>query len=385
MDFTKTLKYTFIRTFKRVLNLYYHLLVKIRPLDKQKVIIVCSRNNRLEGNLSYIYAELKEQLKGAKIHFVYTRNKMNLSLFKEIFLLSNAQYVILDDYFLAIYLIKPIKSMKIIQLWHAAGAFKKFGYSTIGTKFGPDIDYIKIVPVHSNYTHVYVSSKKIAAYYAEAFNMSEKRIFPLGIPRTDLFFNEQHQQKAINNIISYYPELVRTEKVNLLIAPTYRARGSYKESNVDFVKILLEIAHKINDNINILFKPHPYVSDHELNTLRNAENIILLDDDIFINDWMLLADGFITDYSSSIFEFALLSRPLCHFAPDIYEYEKNRGFYQEIDKISDGVILTKKEELINWMNRRKKGEYFNTSRMIKENFDNLGNVSKDIVMHFIYE
>ncbi|MFK4998741.1 CDP-glycerol glycerophosphotransferase family protein [Bacillus sp. N9] len=59
---------------------------------------------------------------------------MNLKLFKDLVAFCNAKYLVLDDYFLPIYLIKPRNSLRVIQLWHAAGAFKKFGYSTIGNR-----------------------------------------------------------------------------------------------------------------------------------------------------------------------------------------------------------------------------------------------------------
>ena len=34
-----------------------------------------------------------------------------------------------------------------------------------------------------------------------------------------------------------------------------------------------------------------------------------------------------TDYSSAIYEFALLGRPMVFFAPDYEAYERERGFY----------------------------------------------------------
>lgn len=363
--------------------MYYKTLVTLKPIDDHKCVIVSSRNNRLEGNLHFIYRELLSEFEGVKIHFVYTKNKMNLNLFKEIFLFSDAKYLILDDYFLSIYLIKPKKNMKIIQLWHAAGALKKFGHSTIGTRFGPNRNYLKVIPIHSNYTHVYVSSQNIVPYYAEAFNMSEDNIYPLGIPRTDLFFKENEKNEIISSLYNDYPELKKCSKVKILIAPTYRAKGPYKESEIDFIKILKDISRKINNNVKILFKPHPYVETHQLDELRNLTNIFLVDNKYFINEWMLISDAFITDYSSSVFEFSLLHKPICHFVPDIKEYTKNRGFYQQLEEVSDGKIIENKEELIQWINERVKGECFDTSRMVDYNFDKLENVSKIIVNHFV--
>jgi CDP-ribitol ribitolphosphotransferase len=46
-----------------------------------------------------------------------------------------------------------------------------------------------------------------------------------------------------------------------------------------------------------------------------------------INELMLVSDILITDYSSAIYEFALLRRPMVFFAPDYEAYERERGFY----------------------------------------------------------
>ncbi|WP_168380734.1 CDP-glycerol glycerophosphotransferase family protein [Virgibacillus sp. SK37] len=346
-----------------------------------KIVIALYRTKDLEGNLKYIYDELIKEMPDAKIHLVRGENKMNLRLFKEVILLSNTKYLILDDYYLPIYLIKPRKTLKVIQLWHAAGAFKKFGWSTLGTKFGSNQEYLNLVPIHSNYTNVYVSTEKVIDFYADAFNMDSNKIYPLGIPRIDLFNQPKECAKIIEKIKKDNPQL-QEDKVNVLVAPTYRAKGAQEESTFDFISLLSNVSKTFNKNIRIIFKPHPYMNEKSLAPLQEVPNIIIAKK-YSINEWMLLSDAFITDYSSSIFEFSLLKRPLAHVIPDLDEYTKNRGFYQDIDVISDGKIINNQQELVEWINSRHKNEYFDTSNMIRNNFDYVEDVTVRIVNHIL--
>lgn len=376
------LKRIYISFYKFLLNLVYQLFSFVLRNDKNKVVISIYRDSKLSGNLQYIHDEILKQLPGAKVHLIYSKNKMNLHLFKEIIMISNTSYLVLDDYYLPIYLVKPKKRLKVIQLWHAAGAFKKFGYSTIGTKFGPTERYLKQVPIHSNYTHVYVSSDRVVKFYAEAFNMSIKNIYPLGIARIDMFNDQQRCALIKNQLQAKYSKLQTDNTVNILIAPTYRAKGSHVESTMEIVDALIEISNKIKSNKLIIFKPHPYMSEEEMIKLKQSENILIANQHS-INEWMLVSDVFITDYSSSIFEFALLKKPIAHFVPDYDQYKRNRGFYEDLHVISDGIILRNTLELLQWIEARKKNENFNTSRMINYNFSHTTNVSQKIVKHFL--
>ena len=376
------LNLTFMIGFKILYRMMYKLFSSVKKHNKNKVVIALYRSKNLDGNLEFVYNEIINQLPNAKIHFVYSENKMNLRLFKEIFIISNARYLIIDDYYLPAYLIVPNKKLKIVQLWHAAGAFKKFGHSTVGTKFGSSKNYLKVIPVHSNYTHVYVSSENVIRFYAEAFNMSPKNIYPLGIPRIDLYNQKQKCQEIKSEIYRDFPMLISEGKVNILLAPTYRAKGSQGESAFNIIESIISVAPLLNNDVCLIFKAHPYMEKEVIDFLNECKNVIIADKHS-INDWMLVSDAFITDYSSAVFEFALLKKPIGHFIPDIDIYTKNRGFYESLEKISDGTMLYNNNQLLKWINSRKKNELYDTSRMVNYNFDNTECVTNKIVNHFI--
>ncbi|AIF44608.1 CDP-glycerol glycerophosphotransferase family protein [Virgibacillus sp. SK37] len=376
-----TWKKWYIILYKIVLNVIYKIFTLMRKPNENKFVIALYRGG-LEGNLKYIHDSIIIAKPKAEIHLISSRNKMNLGLFNEVIKLSNAKYLILDDYYLPIYLLTPNSNLKVIQVWHAAGAFKKFGYSTVGTRFGPSSEYLKLIPIHSNYTHAYVSSNKIRGFYAEAFNMPLNKVYPLGVPRTDLFFNKSCRNKVIEELSFHYPKINKPNRVYILLAPTYRGRGKQMETSFNMVDEIIEIAPLIKADVRIIYKPHPYTNIADIKRLNNCNNIIVADK-FTINEWMLTSDAFITDYSSSVFEFALLYKPMAHFVPDLKDYEKNRGFYQDITEVSDAEIILDSQHLLKWINKRSSNEFFDSIRMVEYNFDELHDVSHKIVNHFV--
>lgn len=381
MGILKKIQYKIQWIYKVIFQFCYTAMTIFRPIQQNKVVIPLYRHKILEGNIKAVYEELKKTQPQLEFKFIIPNNKMNLRQFKEIAYISNAKYILLDDYYLPVYLIQPRKGTKIVQLWHAAGAFKKFGYSTVDTKFGPSSSYLKMIPIHSHYTHVFVSSKNVVPYYAEAFNMSKDHIFPIGVPRIDFFADEklvkEIKQKVLKSMTKEQQQMVK-----ILVAPTYRAENSYRESDLDMVEEILAISKEIEKDKLIIFVGHPYIDQSKFERLQKQSNIIV-SSHFSTNDWMLLADAFVTDYSSAIFEFALLHKPLAHYVPDLEEYKKSRGLYSEIEAISDGIILQKRTQLIEWINDRKAREHFDTSRMVHYNFSKTEKITKAIVEQIV--
>lgn len=369
----KTIQYSIQRIYKAIYRFFYFVLEQ-KLVDDNKVVVYTYRSNKLEGNLKAIVREMRAQYPNMHIAIRQAPKKMGLALFKELPVIANAKIVLLDDYFLPVYLIKPRKETKFVQLWHAAGAFKKFGYSTKDTRFGPSSRYLKIVPVHMHYSHVYVSSKEVVPYYAEAFNMPASQVYPLGIPRTDLLGEEVVPEDALTP--------TQRAKCTVLIAPTYRAKDGQSESNLDWLTVLHHIAPQLAPHIQLIVMPHPYSDRAAWGKLAQFDNIVL-DYSYPLNEWMPRADAFMTDYSSAIFEYALFEKPLAHYVPDLAQYTSSRGLYRPLADISDGAILQDEQALIAWLNARQKGEYYDTTRMVDFNFSHTKNVSQKIVQHLM--
>ena len=176
-----------LQKFKRMVYIcIYNILKTIKPLNAKKVILASNRGKDLGGNLLSIYEALKKE-KGYDIRVLTTKKggfKYNLKLITN---MADAKFILIDDFFPLLYPLKIRKNAKFIQVWHAVGAFKKVGFSRLGKIGGPSPTSI----THKNYTDVIVSSESIVDNYSEAFQLSREKIHPVGVPRTDFFFDKK--------------------------------------------------------------------------------------------------------------------------------------------------------------------------------------------------
>ena len=68
-------------------------------------------------------------------------------------------------------------------------------------------------------------------------------------------------------------------------------------------------------------------------------------------DILFATDLLITDYSSIIFEFATLRRPMLFFAPDLDTYREDVDFYEPYEELVPGRIVRTMPELIDAIRR----------------------------------
>lgn len=239
--------------------------------------------------------------------------------------LATSRVFIVDDYFFPIYVIRRRAGTTIIQTWHACGAFKKVGYSVLDKSFGMDEELARRVRVHSNYDVCLVASQAAAPHYAEAFREPlERFVSRLGIPRTDVLFGEERLATTRAAIRRRY-RLGEDRRV-ILYAPTFRGDSVTDARATDDLDLAAMQAALGDDHV-LLIRLHPFVRSKTPIGPDLAGFAIDVSDYPDINELMLLSDVLVTDYSSAIYEFSLLGRPMVFFAPDYEAYEKERGFY----------------------------------------------------------
>jgi len=300
---------------------------------RSRVVLATAHSARLAGNLVSIRDDLARR--HPEIPIVVLARRPARGLRDRIqalgqaaiagYYLATSRVFIVDDYFFPIYVIHPRPGTTIIQTWHACGAFKKVGYSLLDKSFGADEELTRRVRIHSNYDVCLVASKSSAPHYAEAFGQPLERFESrFGIPRTDVFFGEEQLARTREAVRRRYG-LLDGRRV-ILYAPTFRGDTIASARATDDLD--LELLHEtLGEDHVVLVRLHPFIRSRTVIGPSLAGFAIDVSDHPDINELMLVSDVLVTDYSSAIFEYALLGRPMAFFAPDYEAYERERGFY----------------------------------------------------------
>ncbi len=356
----------------------YNLFKRIYKLEAKKIILASNSRKELTGNLLFIYNYL---YKNRPEYTIRTITKKKESFWYNIVFqfkcakeMSNAKYIIIDDYFPLVYTFNIRKEAKLIQVWHACGAFKKVGYSRNHSS--------NYSLTHKNYTDAVVSSEKIRENYAEAFEINIENVHSLGVPRTDTFFDEEFKESKEKEILEKLG--ISKEKRVILFAPTFRGNNVKKAYYPNEFINIKELYSKLSENDIFIIKSHPFIKNKIKIEEEFKDKIIDITDQYReINDLLLITDLLITDYSSVIFEYSFLNKPIIFYVPDYEEYKKNRDFYYDFSEYMYGKTVYEFEELLN--NLQYNENDFEKIKSFKEKFlkDCDGNSTQNVVEYLI--
>ena len=312
---------------------------------RRRVVLATSHADRPGGNLAFIRDELGRRTPSEPVLVLAFRHRPGVRgraaafwhALRSGFHLATARVFVVDDYFFAMYVIHPRPGTFRVQVWHAAGAFKKFGYSVLDRSFGADEALIERVPIHANYDLCLVSAAAIAPHYADAFRAPLDRFTSgVGLPRTDLFFDDARRARAEADVRLRYG--IPAGRRVVLYAPTFRGDSVIAARDADHLD-LRALADVIGDDHVVLLRLHPFVRRRAFPARDLSGFVIDVSDHPDVNELMLVSDILVTDYSSVIFEFALLGRPIAFLAPDRREYVGERGFYLDFPADLPGPVF----------------------------------------------
>ena len=218
--------------------------------------------------------------------------------------IATSKVVVVDTYVIPVSVLRHKKSLKIIQIWHALGAIKQFGYQVIGKKEGSSDTVANAMRMHKNYTAITCASSETAKFYSEAFNTEIEKIKVIGMPRVDEILGKNKNKEILKQNPNY------KNKKTILYIPTFRKNGTVNIQDI--------INNVDTEKYNLIIKLHPLDK-------AKVPDKYLIKGDFTTYDILKFSDYIITDYSATAIEASLLQKPIFLYVYDIEEYSENRG------------------------------------------------------------
>lgn len=173
-----------------------------------------------------------------------------------------------------------------------------------------------IIPEMSDFYH----QATIRPYYVD--QLAAGALFPCGAPRVD---DVLAPKVPAGRLRSRYD--IGTGQKIVLFAPTWRGNSTRIDQVFGNQALLCNrMAKALGPDYFVLFSAHQML---EVRPADLAENVALLAEDDNINDVLGIVDVMVSDYSSILFDFLPVDRPIVLFTPDIEHYREERGLYLE--------------------------------------------------------
>ena len=205
------------------------------------------------------------------------------------------------------------KSQYVIDTWHGGGAYKKIANNGNTQFLANNID-------------LFLSScQKATDYLIRGAFAYQGEVMDCGLPRNDFLVNGKKDASCAK--VKKHFGIGKEDKV-LLYAPTYRQNTDKVIFDSDDLQRQLSQG---GERWHILTHTHRYENEQS-NISIIGKAAIDASGYPDVQELLCATDLLVTDYSSIIWDYSLLMRPCCLYAPDVEEYLAMTGFYVDIHK-----------------------------------------------------
>lgn len=222
-------------------------------------------------------------------------------LFKTVPKMMTDKLIICDNYYPFLAGFKLPSNVRVIQLWHADGAVKQFGWGDTRTRLRSRTAQKRFQAVYNTFTDFVVGSRAMENVFKHDWRLNNNKHFiTSGYPRSTKLLTKTWYDNTQKNIYQRYPRF--KHKRIILYAPTYRPNvtlhlpSDIKESltadknAIVIIKVHPALSKKLKENLEQkLSSPHIYFC-HQFSTTQ----------------LMTIAETLVTDYSSVVFDYSLL-------------------------------------------------------------------------------
>lgn len=369
----RRMRQSILSVWKCALQSVFRLARLTRSSKTHTILFASELRSTLDGNLKAVHDRMIERGLDSQFritrHFWVTRRLDIKRHLLQAAHLARAHTIVIDDFFPTLELLKLDASVEIIQAWHAGVGFKSVGYSRFGNLGSPSTEN-----AHRKYTWAIAGSQRLIPIYADVFGIEPSAVIPTGLPRIDTFLNAERRDRAQEAFHTAHPEVAGRKLI--LFAPTFRG-NSVRDAYYDMEQLDFDALYEFcGEDTVIGFRMHHFIRERLTIPQEYADRFIDLSH--YPDGLGLLHSTYllITDYSSIIYEFSLLDRPMLFFAYDRDQYAATRGFQKDYEESAPGKVCLNSAELIDSL-RNQDYEQEKVAQFREQNFYRIDTNSSD--------
>ncbi|WP_262676882.1 CDP-glycerol glycerophosphotransferase family protein [Paenibacillus sp. J5C2022] len=340
----------------------YKIINHFMSVKKSVIIFESNVGKSYTGNPKYIYEELVRQNLDKKYKCVWVfenpkdKNLKTVGTCKKIkrLRIRYFYYIMISQFWIfdsrhPRFIIKQ-KDTNYIQTWHGT-PLKKLALDMDSLSMGGETDienYKRLFKLNTQNWDFLISQNKYSSeIFRRAFDF-RNRIIEIGYPRNDrLVMKYDTDQK--NALKQKYG--LPLEKKIILYAPTWRDNEFYSKMKYEMnLRINIDLfSEELGEEAVFIIKSHYLISKNILiNNETNNSVLLLNSSSVDIQELFIVSDILITDYSSVMFDFSILGKPMIFYVYD-YEFYRDqlRGLYFDIVDEVPGPIVFNDIDLID--------------------------------------
>ena len=264
-------------------------------------------------------------------------------MLRQMWHMASSSVVLIDGYCIAVSVLRHRPQTRVVQMWHALAAVKKFGWQAVGRPGGRSPEIAKIMNMHGNYDRILCPSMQVGRDFARAFGAGEEKLVLLGLPRIDGIMAGDEPLRSRLREEYRIPE----DREILLYVPTFRPGERIPVRDligaVDPERFVLVIRlHPLYGEMEEIPgagemeeipgtgeqggpEDPPAVGEGTGQTCGAEPLRVIADENYSSYDWLHACDRVITDYSALSVEASLTGKPLYFYVYDIDRYEGQVG------------------------------------------------------------
>lgn len=367
-----------------IIDIYktYHWWFRHFDTKKKHILFWTEQSETIGTNIMAVHDRMKARSMEEEWEFLYSARSIVehpgygvMSWVRMLRKMAKANVIIVDDHAPILDWLELYDDTRLIQIWHAGAGFKSSGYSRWGHT-GCPAPY----GAHRQYDYGIAGSKHIAHFFSEVWGINTEQVLPTGMPRMDEYLDPLYRAEKEQELEDQFP-LIVGKKV-ILFAPTYRGKNRadahYPYDLIDFQRLY----DFCGDEYVVLFKMHPWVPYPVPIKEEWKDKFVDANKYPNINDLFYKTDLLITDYSSNIFEYSLMLKPMLFFAFDEIQYSFSRGFHRDYKESAPGKVCHTFDELMTAMETGDY-EYEKVQQYVDIHFDYTDSGASDRVIDWL--